>query len=63
MTLFGKGKDWILAPIAGTQMLVCLAGVVWCAWTQDIHGMLLWGIMFEVVAHRREKYLETLNAE
>jgi len=58
MNLFGKGKDWIKAPIAGTTILACHAGLLFRAWQGDLHGMLLFLILSEIVSARRDKYLE-----
>lgn len=58
MTLFGKGKDWIKAPISGTLLLVCFGGLLFAAVTGNIERMLLWGILAEVVGLRRDRYLE-----
>lgn len=61
LSLFGKGKDWIKAPIAGTLLLVCFGGLLFAAVTGNIERMLLWGILAEVVGLRRDKYLETVD--
>lgn len=61
LSLFGKGKDWIKAPIAGTAMLICFAGIIYSAVHGSIDRMLLWSILFEVISLRRDKYLEEDN--
>lgn len=61
MTLFGKGKDWIKAPISGTLVLVCYAGAVISTYRGDLHGFLLWMIMADLTSIRRDKYLENYD--
>lgn len=61
LSLFGKGKDWIKAPISGSTILVCYAGAIVSTYLEDIHGMLLWMILAEVIGARRDKYLEEDN--
>jgi len=63
VTLFGKGKGWIKAPISGTLLLACFAGTLYGAVTGNVDRMLLWGILAEVVGLRRDRYLETFNGE
>ena len=58
MTLFGKGKDWIKAPISGTLLLVCFGGLLFAAATGEHRTDASVGILAEVVGLRRDRYLE-----
>lgn len=62
MNVFGKGHEWVKAPLSGTMILVCYAGAFLCAYLKDLHGVLLWLILQELVEARRNKYLEDLDA-
>lgn len=45
--------DWAKAPISGTAILVCYAGVVLCALSADLHGMLLF--LLVAIATERDR--------
>ncbi len=62
LTLFGKGREWIKAPISGTAILVSSSACVYeCLWTHDLKQATLWTILTAVWSMRRDKYLERIN--
>lgn len=62
MRLFGRGKEWIKAPIAGTMILICYAGAM-IALYRHSEEFLMWMILAELLGIRRDKYLEEWDGE
>lgn len=61
MNIFGTGKAWIKAPITGTAILVCYTGSIVSATKGDLHGILLFCILADVIGIRRDKYIERFD--
>jgi len=57
--LFGKGREFVRAPISGSAILFASVACVYeCFWTKDLKQATLWMILMTVWSIRRDKYLE-----
>lgn len=64
MNLFGKGRDWSLAPVSGSAIILAhFWSITHWFWLGDLEKAILWAILASVWTIQRDRYLENEDGQ